>query len=76
MKIGDLVKCSGVSQKGKSRIKELGEFWTVVRITDGKDLQFAKSDKLFVLLQSLKKDWVRWVAVSNDQHFKIEVNHV
>ena len=62
MKVGDTVKVKGVSQKGKTRVKEHGEEWEVVNFNDSINR---------IALCSTKTGYVRWVDEKNDKDFEV-----
>lgn len=69
MEINSTILLKGLSQKGKNRIRENGEEWTVlaIRLT----VKFTSEPGPWILVESLKTGHVRWVHVSNDKDFKV-----
>ena len=63
------VKLTGKSGHGKNRIREHGELWTVIKEFES----IACLDmKAGLFIQSEKTHEKRWIAKSNDKHFKAE----
>ena len=60
------VKLKGKSRKGKNRVHEWGEIWTVIR-----DDKF-DGRPAWGLETQCGKDW-RWVHKENDKDFEVEI---
>jgi hypothetical protein len=63
MEVGDIVRVVGVSKRGKSRVAEHGDEWTVVN----NNLVLSR----FKLI-SVKTDYIRWIDTKiEDKDFKV-----
>lgn len=74
--LGKTIQLKGISQKGKNRVREHGDRWTVLAETDR--VLFAPNNKgpwLFIApLGSTQDDKAsRWVRASGDSDFNIIV---
>ena len=65
----EVVRVTGVSQKGRNRIREHGDEWRVIRVSS--DVQFA-AHGTWALLESVQNPkQSRWMRVdAPDQHFR------
>ena len=74
--LGKQIKLSGISQKGKNRVRELGDRWTVWAETDR--VLFSPNQTgpwLFVSIAGRTQNdkSSRWVRVSGDSDFDVIV---
>ena len=66
MEIGDTITVVGVSSKGKNRVRELGDQWTVVKFDgDRVDIRPVSEPVGVVWTKS------RWIKVNKDPDFRI-----
>ncbi len=77
--IGKNIKLRGKTQKGKNRIRENGEFWTVLAATD--HVLFSPDKKgpwVFIAPMGRKQDdkAARWVHTTDDVDFVVDVLEV
>jgi hypothetical protein len=67
-----LFKFKGVSQKGKNRIKEHGQFWICVGTRSGVNLPFTNDNDPWGLFQPTSgTECLRWVNFIKDKDFEI-----
>ena len=72
--LGKLIRLRGISQKGKNRVREQGEQWTVLAETDR--VLFAPDEPghwLFISPEGQGQDHKasRWVRASDDKDFEV-----
>lgn len=67
-----LTKLTGKSLKGKNRVRERGEIWEVLRVTD--KVLFSAEPGPWLLLQSTDaKKSLQWVHSTADQDFDLKL---
>lgn len=72
--LGKQIQLTGISQKGKNRIRENGPMWVVFAVTD--TVLFAPSERgPFLFVAPVGKNHYdkasRWVRITNDPDFTI-----
>lgn len=67
MNIGQTIKVRGLSQKGKNRIREHGNVWTIIQISE--TVRFSSDIGPWLLLRSLNGNSIRWMKETNDKDF-------
>lgn len=71
--LGKQIRLVGLSMKGKSRIRENGEFWMVFAETD--KLLFNPEYGMWLFIAPLNKDHnhksSRWIHANNDSDFEV-----
>jgi hypothetical protein len=71
--VNDELVLRGKSQKGKNRIRELGNLWVVDRITESVRFPTTGTGP-FLMIHPVDGDFdkhARWVATRNDPDFQI-----
>lgn len=64
------IKLTPISNKGKNRIQELGDQWTILKIQD--KVLFSSDSGPWLLIEPISNpDKPRWIHQDNDQDFKI-----
>ena len=65
----------GKTQKGKNRVRELGEAWRVLETTDS--VVFSPQSGPWAMIVPINgdQDKARWVHLSNDADFEVTVTH-
>ena len=73
--LGKTIQLRGISQKGKNRVRELGDRWTVFAETDKVLFNPTKGDWLFVspVGQDQNSKASRWVRANDDVDFNVIV---
>lgn len=69
MDIGDIIEVRGLTQKGRNRVNELGDFWRVVRFA--KTVQFATGENWVSIAPIGRPDDARWVRQHKDKDFAL-----
>ena len=70
MNIGDIVIVEGISQKGKNRVRELGNEWKVIKVSQNVLFSQEKCDWVLVA-PSFDSPKFRWVKKFGDDDFRI-----
>lgn len=65
-----VILLNGLTQKGKNRIRENGEEWTVVEIRQS--VLFTSEPGPWILIESNKTKHIRWIHSTHDKDFSIK----
>jgi len=69
--VGDRLTLSGKTKKGKNRVRELGQNWTVTRITPTVNFTTSGSGPFLLIEPDVDPEKARWLSSRNDPDFII-----
>ncbi len=65
----NIVKLTGISKKGRERVKQHGDLWRVKQI---RHEVVCLNNEAGMLVESLMSDDTRWVKITDDPNFNAE----
>jgi len=77
--INSTIKLVGKTQKGKNRVRELGELWRIVEVTNevlfsSVKFNWAKIEPIALDNNIRQSNTIRWIHLIDDKDFGVSLN--
>lgn len=69
--VGDKVRVEGISLRGKNRVREHGEIWTVTKDVNGDLLVRCECSHTRSSTEPWLRCWLRWIFKATDHDFRV-----